>query len=165
MTCFMKLCLLTLLAGFMTSGLLCAQSDPMLYNPAAPADKEIRELLAKAKKEKKNVLLMAGGNWCKWCTEFDNFSKNDRLVDSLLKADYLFYHLNYSPENRNTTIFARYGYPQRFGFPVFIVLDENGNRLHTQKSGYLEQGRSFSTRKVSEFLTGWNRKALDPSQY
>jgi len=149
----------------MTSGLLRAQSAPMLYNPAAPADQEIRELLAKAKKEKKHVLLMAGGNWCKWCTEFDSFSKNDRLVDSLLKTDYLFYHLNYSPENRNTAIFARYGYPQRFGFPVFIILDENGNRLHTQKSGYLEQGRSFSTRKVSEFLTGWNRKALDPSQY
>ena len=35
-------------------------------------------------------------------------------------------------------ILAKYGYPQRFGFPVFIVLDGNGNRIHTQNSAYLE---------------------------
>src|SRR5438045_2625478 len=111
-----------------------------LYEPNADAKKNIADLLKQAVAEKKNIFIMAGGNWCTWCLEFNRFSKEDREIDSLLKADYLVYHLNYSPENKNLSSFARLGFPQRFGFPSFIILDENGNRIHTQNSAYLEQG-------------------------
>jgi len=44
------------------------------------------------------------------------------------------------------------GYPQRFGFPVFVVLDDKGNRLHTHNSDYPEEGKYHSKEKVLEFL-------------
>ena len=136
--------------------------DKKLYNPGANADKEINDAVKKARAENKNVFIQAGGNWCSWCMEFNRFCLADKQVDSIIKADYVVYHLNYSPENKNETIFSRYGYPQRFGFPVFLIVDGSGNRIHTQNSSYLEQGKSYNKRKLMEFLQQWNRKAVNP---
>lgn len=136
-----------------------------LYNPQANAQKEISDAIAKAKAEKKNLLVQTGGNWCSWCIEFNRFAHADFEIDSLITADYIVYHLNYSQENKNAFIMARYGYPERFGFPVFLVLDENGNRIHTQNSAYLEQGKTYNKMKVMEFLKHWNRSALRPVTY
>jgi thioredoxin-related protein len=136
-----------------------------LYNPSANAKKEIQEAIAKAKQQNKHVLIKAGGNWCSLCIEFDKFCRNETQVDSLIRADYIVSYLNYSEENYNDEIFALYGYPQRLGFPVFIILDGNGNRLHTQSSEYLEQGRSYNKRKVMGFLQAWNKDALNPALY
>lgn len=142
-----------------------AQNAVNLYNPAARADSEIAGAVKKAKLEKKHVLIQAGGNWCVWCLEFNRFCHTDPQIDSVLAADFVVYHLNYSPENKNTSLMTKYGFPQRFGFPVFIVLDENGNQLHTQNSSYLEQGKSYNKTKVMDFLRSWNRAALNPVLY
>ena len=145
---------------------LIAQPAPVkLYNPAANAEKELADVVKRAKTEKKNIFIQAGGNWCVWCLEFNRFSKTDKEVDSMINADYIVYHLNYSSENRNLSVFTRFGYPQRFGFPVFIILDGNGSRLHTQNTSYLEQGKSYNKKKLMEFLQHWNRKAVDPLAY
>jgi len=143
---------------------LCAQSiDRNLYSPGANAERDITELVKKAKAENKNVFIQAGGNWCSWCLEFNRFCKSDNQIDSIIKADYVVYHLNYSSENKNEAVFSKYGYPQRFGFPVFLIVDGNGNRVHTQNSSYLEQGKSYNKKKLIEFLQHWNRKAVNPA--
>jgi thiol:disulfide interchange protein len=139
--------------------------EKKIYNPFADAAKNIADSVKKAKAMNKHVLIQAGGNWCVWCIEFNRFTSADRQIDSMIKKDYIVYHLNYSPENRNSVLFARLGYPQRFGFPVFLVLDGSGNRLHTQNSAYLEQGRSYNKTKVIEFLSQWNKLSLDPRMY
>jgi hypothetical protein len=73
--------------------------------------------------------------------------------------------INFSKENKNPEIMARLGYPQRFGFPVLVVMDAEGNRLHTQNTGYLEQDKGYSMEKVKGFLLDWNRAAIDPVTY
>lgn len=35
-----------------------------IYNPDANAKKDIENVIAKAKKEGKHVLIQVGGNWC-----------------------------------------------------------------------------------------------------
>jgi hypothetical protein len=75
------------------------------------------------------------------------------------------YHLNYSKENKNLDLLKKYGYPQRFGFPVFIILDANGNKIHTQNSSYLEAGKGYSKEKIIDFLQGWSPVALKPESY
>ena len=134
-----------------------------LYDPSANAIIEIDAAIKKASLESKFVLIQAGGNWCKWCLEFERFSKADVRIDSLIKVDFVWCHLNYSKENFNKEIFAKYGYPQRFGFPVFLILNGKGERIHTQNSAYLEDGKkSYNHQKVFEFLNQWKPKALVP---
>jgi thioredoxin-related protein len=140
-------------------------TETKLYDVNANAENDIAAAVKKAKAENKNVLLQAGGNWCSWCIEFNKFSHANGSIDSLINKCFVVYHLNYSKENENKAIFAKYGYPQRFGFPVFIVLDANGNRIHTQNSEYLEQGRSYNQKKVFEFLLQWTPAAMDASLY
>ncbi|MDF1697541.1 MAG: thioredoxin family protein [Saprospiraceae bacterium] len=136
-----------------------------LYNPEEDAKMEIANAVDKAKKEGKHVLLQIGGNWCGWCIAFDNkVQSNDTLLTALQK-DYVVYHLNHSLENKNEDVLKTLGYPQRFGFPVFVVLDGEGNRLHTQYSGYLEEGKGHSTKKTMTFLRNWTPSAIDPKNY
>ena len=92
-----------------------------LYNVNDNAEKEIALAVKKAKAEHKFVLLQGGGNWCSWCKRFSITVANDAKLDSIVNADFVVYHLNYSEENKNEKVYAKYGYPQRFGFPVFSV--------------------------------------------
>ncbi|MGI8950139.1 MAG: thioredoxin family protein [Chitinophagaceae bacterium] len=145
---------------------ICKANFPdSLYHPNANAVQEISKAVAEAKAQKKHVLIQAGGNWCIWCLRFNQFVTTDPQLDSIIKANYILYHLNYSKENTNDAVFAKYGFPQRFGFPVFIILDGNGNRLNTQNSEYLEQGKGYSKEKTMEFLKNWSPAALESKQY
>jgi len=108
---------------------------------------------------------MIGGNWCSWCLKFNKQVLQDKQLDSAVSANYVFYHLNYSKENKNLDILKTYGFPQRFGFPVFVILDANGNRIHTQNSAYLEEGKGYSKSKIMEFLDNWSPNAHKADNY
>ncbi len=144
---------------------LSAQENK-LYHPFENADSAITAALKKAKAENKYVLIQGGGNWCSWCIEFARFCTADKKIDSVMNSAFVWYHLNWSKENENKAVFKKFGYPQRFGFPVFIILDGDGNRLHTQNSVYLEDGKkSYTKEKVQEFLEMWSPNALHPKMY
>ena len=136
-----------------------------MYNPDADAKVDIANAIALAKKENKHVFLQIGGNWCSWCIAFDKKVNETEELNKILNENYVKYHLNYSKENKNSEILKSLGFPQRFGFPVFVILDTDGNRLHTQNSSYLEEGKGHSVEKIKEFLEGWTIKALDPINY
>jgi len=137
-----------------------------LYHPEENAKEGISSAVKEAKATGKQVLVEIGGNWCIWCARFNDFVSSDKSLDSLVNSNYVVYHLNYSKENKNTDLLAKYEFPQRFGFPVFLILNEKGDLLHTQSSWYLEDGKkSYDKEKVTAFFTDWGRKALDPAQY
>ncbi len=142
-----------------------AQEKAIVYSPNADAKADIKNAIANAKVENKHVLIQVGGNWCSWCIKFHKMATTDAKIDSLIKADYVFILLNYSKENKNLDVLKSYQNPQRFGFPVFIILDGKGNLLHTQDSGLLEFDKGYDPKKVFTFLKGWNFKALDPKNY
>jgi thiol:disulfide interchange protein len=138
-----------------------SQEPVKLYNPAADAKKDLALAVQTAKEQNKHVLVQVGGNWCSWCVKLHGFFESNTGIDSILKADYVLVRINYSPENKNPGILASLGYPQRFGFPVLLILDQNGQRLHTQDTGYLELDKGYDPEKVRRFLLGWNVAAVD----
>jgi thioredoxin-related protein len=150
------------------SGLIASSQDMTkfnLYKPEENAEEEIKQAIEKANDNGKHVFIQIGGNWCIWCARFNDFTTTDKSIDSLVNANYVVYHLNYSKENKNEVLLAKYGYPQRFGFPVFLVLDGKGHLLHTQNSSYLEKEKGYSKENVMGFFNDWAPKALDPKQY
>ena len=145
--------------------LVAQNSEVKLYNPNADAKANIEIAIAKANTEGKHVLVQIGGNWCRWCIAFNKkVTENDTLND-VLEANYITYHLNYSNENLNEDVLKELDYPQRFGFPVFVILDGNGKRLHTQNSVYLEEGKGHNTKKILKFFNHWSPTAIDLKSY
>jgi len=133
---------------------------PKPYDAKADAEKDLQTLLAKAKKENKNIMIQAGGNWCIWCLRFNQYVQTTPELKKLVDENYLYYHLNWSPENKNEKVFAKYGNPgDKLGYPVFIVLDKNGKQIHTQDSAVLEESKGYSLKKVTDFFTAWKPKS------
>ena len=141
-----------------------ANDTTKLYNPYANAERDIEQLLVKARQQKKHLLIQVG-NWCVWCYRLNSFVQTDTLLKKLVNENYVVYHLNYSKENKNLSYLQKLGYPQRFGFPVLVVLDAEGNRLHTQDSALLEKGNGYDTEKVKGFLKNWAPAAFDERFY
>jgi thioredoxin-related protein len=138
-----------------------ADKKPLIYNPSADAAKEISLAVEQAAKTGKHVFLQIGGNWCPWCLRFHKMIEDDRQLDSLVKANYEVVLVNFSRENENRKIMAELGYPHRFGFPVFVILDEKGNRIHTQDSALLEDGgKGYDRTKVISMFTMWSAEAI-----
>lgn len=133
---------------------------PKPYDPKADAQKDINNLIAQAKKEGKNIIIQAGGNWCIWCLRFNNFVQSTPELKEIVDKNYVYYHLNYSPDNKNEKVFAQYGNPgEKFGYPVFIILDKNGKMIKVQQSDVLEEGKGYSKDKVKDFFNTWKPKA------
>ncbi len=139
------------------------------YNPNQDIRTDVKKAVAKAKAESKHVLIQWGGNWCPWCIRFHNLVGTEPRLDSIMKKDYVYILANVPKEKdkRDFQLYKDFGYPVRFGFPVFVVLDGNGKQLHIQDSGLLEYGKTpgYDTAKVENFLRMWNVKALDPATY
>ncbi len=133
---------------------------PKPYNDKEDAEAKISELVKQAQAENKNIILHAGGNWCIWCLRFNNYVQTTPELKEIVDKNYLYYHLNYSPENKNEKVFTKYGNPgEKFGYPVFIVLDKNGKQIHTQDSAVLEDGKGYSLEKVKDFFTKFAPKS------
>ena len=154
-----KIFILTLLT---MSILASAQTEkPKIYNPQADAMEDLNMAIKKAAEEDKHVLVQVGGNWCPWCVKLHHYVEDNQKLDSLINADYVFVRVNYSKENKNPEAMKKLEYPQRFGFPVMVVLNEKGERIHTQETGSLEENKSYSEKKLEQFLNGWSKKTLD----
>jgi uncharacterized protein YyaL (SSP411 family) len=148
---------------FFSSIYLFSQTEEIkIYDPGANAREDIARAVRLAKAENKHVLLQIGGNWCPWCVKLHNMESTDPQIDSLLKADYIRVMVNIPKEKdqRDYALMEELGNPQRFGFPVLVVLNTNGERIHTQDSWYLEQDKTYDREKVVHFFKMWNVKAL-----
>ena len=129
----------------------------------------MKSAVIQAQAENKHVLIQFGGNWCPWCIRFHNLVAGAPEVDSLVKTDYIYLLANVpgKKDERDYTLLEEYGFPNRFGFPVFVILGKDGKQLHIQDSGILEHctGKGYDTSKVVTFLRMWNVSAVDPQTY
>lgn len=160
---FRKIILVHLLILFSINVL--GQNEVEIYNPDADAKKDLENAIIKATDENKHVFVQIGGNWCPWCVMMHEFYSQDTEIDSIMNADYVTVLINYGRVNKNLDLMERFEYPQRFGFPVIVVLDSKGDLLHTQNSVYLEEGEGYNRKVFIDFLQNWNKQALSPNNY
>ncbi len=123
------------------------------FNPKRDPFEDLKLAVEKAKKENKRIILDVGGEWCIWCHRIDNFLHSDKEIEDFLQRHYIVVKVNYSKENKNEKFLSRY--PKINGYPHFFVLDSDGTFLHSQDTGLLEEGKSYSRRKVLDFLKKW----------
>ena len=136
-----------------------------VYNEEIDPMTQIDEALVTAKAEGKFVVCQVGGNWCPWCLRFADFITKDADISKLIEDNYVYIHVNYNPRNKEDeakakSLLHRLKNPQRFGFPVFVVLDAEGEAIHIQDSSFLEEGQGYSKEKVLLFFKNWTPKAV-----
>ena len=151
--------------GFATA---CGQGLKKVYNEDINPLEQIDQAIAKAKSQGKFVVCQVGGNWCPWCLRFADFIEKDSTISNVIDENFIYIHVNYNPrktegeEKALTTkrMLERLNNPARFGFPVFVVLDDNGKVIHIQDSSFLEEGRGYDKDKVLRFFKNWVPKVV-----
>ena len=142
-----------------------SETKPKLYDVNVNPKVQIQEAIVLAKEQEKHILIQCGGNWCGWCIKFHEFVNNDEELQAFIDSNFVSVKINYSRENRNLDTMRDLGYPQRFGFPVFVILDSNGERIHIQNTVYLEEEKGYNKNRVMEFFKNWSPDALNPENY
>ena len=129
---------------------------------------QIDQAVLKAKTEGKFVICQVGGNWCPWCLRFADFITKDTTISNVIDENFVYIHVNYNPRKSEgeekvqlaKAMLKRLDNPARFGFPVFVVLDEEGRVIHTQDSSFLEEGQGYDKEKVLRFFKNWTPTAV-----
>ena len=149
--------LLTALILLSVSGM----AQGRVYDESIDAMEQIQKAVEEARATDRYVMCQVGGNWCPWCLCFAQFAQTDSVIAPLMKENYVYIHVNYSKQNKNLEAMRFLGNPGRFGYPVFVVLNEKGEPIHIQESESLEEDKGYSRRRVEKFLRLWNRKAVE----
>ena len=139
-----------------------------VYNENINPIEQIDQAVAKAKSEGKFVICQVGGNWCHWCLKFADFIEKDTTISKIIADNFEYIHVNYNPRKsqgeeklaQGRALMKRLNNAGRFGYPVFVVLDEEGRILHIQDSGLLEEGEGYNQKKVLSFFKNWTPKAV-----
>ncbi|MBR1550145.1 MAG: thioredoxin family protein [Bacteroidales bacterium] len=132
-----------------------------VYDEKVDAMKQIEEAVALAQGTGRYVMCQVGGNWCPWCLRFAEFATTDSVVAPLMEKNYVYIHVNYSKDNKNLEAMKFLGNPGRFGYPVFVVLNQDGQPIHIQESESLEEGKGYSRGRVEKFLRLWNKESVE----
>ena len=123
---------------------------PKIYDEKADAMSQIDQALEEARESGRFVICQVGGNWCPWCLRFAKFITEDEEIANVVKENFVYIHVNTSKANKNEEALRRLGNPGRFGYPVLVILDDEGRVMHIQNSSYLEEGNSYNHKKVLE---------------
>ena len=134
---------------------------PKIYDEKADAMSQIDQALEEARESGRFVICQVGGNWCPWCLRFAKFITEDEEIANVVKENFVYIHVNTSKANKNEEALRRLGNPGRFGYPVLVILDDEGRVMYIQNSSYLEEGNSYNHKKVLEFFLNWTRKAIE----
>lgn len=142
-----------------------AQSNlKKVYDETADPMEQISKAVQDAGKDGRFVICQVGGNWCRWCLMFAEFITGDEEISTLIDKNFEYIHVNYNPrkpkDETAVKMLERLGNPERFGFPVLVVLDSKGNVIHTQDSSFLEEGNGYNKDKVMRFFSNWTPEAV-----
>ena len=159
------ICIITLFIGISVNAQTALKK---VYNEDINPLEQIDQALVKAKTNGKFVVCQVGGNWCPWCLRFADFITNDATISKLIVDNFEYIHVNYNPRKSEgaekaaqaAALMARLNNCGRFGFPVFVVLDDAGKVIHIQDSSFLEEGKGYSQEKVLRFFKNWTPKAV-----
>ena len=168
-----KMLLTAILAALFSASSIAQNSNSAqsglkkVYDESINQMEQIDKALIQAKKEGKFVICQVGGNWCPWCLRFTDFITKDADISKLISDNFVYIHVNYNPRKKDDAnaktaeaMLKRLNNPGRFGYPVFVVLNQNGKVLHIQDSSFLEEGQGYNKDKVLRFFKNWTPKAV-----
>ena len=131
-----------------------------VYNEQIDPMMQIDQAVSQAASGGKYVICQVGGNWCRWCLMFADFIQKDAEIAQVINDNYIYIHVNYVPRKSSPKLMERLDNAGRFGYPVLVVLRQDGTVLHIQDSSLLEEGNGYNRKKVLSFFKNWTPTAV-----
>lgn len=107
------------------------------YDPAKNPIVELQQAKQEAAQSGRRVMIIAGGDWCRWCHVLDTFLSDNEDVKSELDRDFVTLKVYTGEENENVAFFETI--PPAPGFPHFWVIGKDGI-ARSINTGPLESG-------------------------
>lgn len=126
------------------------------YSPTADPSVLLEAALREARAGNKKVLVIAGGDWCRWCLILDRFVAANPDVRSALEGSFVVVKVYVGEKNRNIAFFAKL--PKAQGYPHFWVLNHDGKVAASVNTGLLEKGPdSYDKERFLQFIQDMRR--------
>ena len=123
------------------------------YDKKANAYEDLTKTMDKARENNKKILLIAGGDWCKWCGSFDTFLKKNEKVANDFYGSFEVLKVYYGNGMNESSKSLLKQFPVLKGTPHFYILDKNAKLLESIGTAYLEEGSGYNKRKIIEFIS------------
>jgi Thioredoxin-like/Surface antigen variable number repeat len=123
------------------------------YDPNVDAQVEIERAKLEAERTNREVLLIAGGDWCGWCHVLDQTFERFVPLRQLRDQKFVVVHVNVSEKNGNAC--ALRSYPAATGYPFFYVIDVVGKLMATSDGREWESPYGYDPARIEQFLKNW----------
>ena len=123
-----------------------------VYDKSSNPHQDLDKALKKAKKANKRVLLIVGGDWCKWCGTLDNFLEDNEPIAKEFYSSFEVVKVYYAKDMNEHSKSLLKQFPKVDETPYFYILNSDSKLLEVSKSSPLERGYSDNKVKVLEFI-------------
>ena len=113
---------------------------------------DLANAMQKAKKSHKKILLLVGGDWCKWCGTFDNFLDDNEKIAKDFYNSFEVVRVYYGKGINDNAKSLLKQFPPLKATPHFYILTEDAKLLKSIDSTYLERGYGYNRHKVIDFI-------------
>lgn len=128
------------------------------YDPQADPFEQYHAAIAAAKADDKLVLVIAGGDWCRWCHVLNRFVSRNAEVQRGMDDTFVVVKVYVGDENYNEDFFAQL--PEARGAPHFWIISPDRNVLSSQSTGSLEKGSNgYDKHEFLQFIDHWKKRA------
>ena len=134
----------------------CARKQPStpIYNEKADAHHDIASAIANTDRDKRNIVLIFGANWCPDCRALHaQMHKSD--IASIIGKNFVIVEIDVGREDKNLDLAERYHVPINHGIPALAVLDPHGNLLYAMDQGQFADARNMSYESIKAFFEQW----------
>ena len=140
--------------------LLCVTLSLVSCAPSVSSNPEIARIdsaVVVAKNTHRQVLCQMGGDWCKWCRLLNQEIASDTVLSQFIDEFFIYIHVTYNGKDdpQSQALNDRLQDAARFGFPVWVILNQHGNIVHIQNTAYLESGFGYDHQRLLDCLNDW----------
>jgi hypothetical protein len=145
----------TLVAALMIAW--SASAATLGYDPQADPFDQYHDAIERARKDHKLVLVVAGGDWCRWCHVLNSFVTRNADVERGLEETFVVVKVYVGDENYNQDFFSQL--PQARGAPHFWIVSPDRHVLSSQSTGAFEHGSNgYDKSEFLAFIDRWKKQ-------
>jgi thioredoxin-related protein len=122
------------------------------YDSSANGEENLQKAMKRVATNGKKILIIVGGDWCRWCTKLDEFIESDEEISNKLYSQFevVKVYLGMKMHEGSRRLLKKYNTPRIS--PHFLVLDKEGNLVVSYKTVALEEGNGYSKSKLLGFI-------------